>query len=374
MRICRIALAPITRIFERFPQRDHHLLSRLTKLGHEIHEVRIAPAWCPAIPSVAYLVELLRAIPRLVSIKADLVLADALEAGVIGWMIARMKRIPFVFDYRDHYSFLYRQGSGWRNLRITQLLERWLPRVADLVITVDGRCTVSCIQAGIRMDRIKVVPNGADLQLFTPGPRDQQLLTQWGLSDRQVILYVGKTTASFNLPMILEAMREVVQHYPQACLLIVGDGTALPELKRLSLELELARHVVFTGYRPYSEIPTLIRSSDVCVYPLRSVAALSIFEYMACGRPVVVPNADYDLSLPEGSCLPVQKSPQGFAGGISLLLSDPALADEIGRKARMVVEAHFNWDRLSLAYEAALQEVVKDQASSCGVGGGRAGS
>ncbi|GEM_PF-2663572 len=370
MRICRIALTPITKIYELFPQRDYHLLFRLRAFGHEIHEVRITPAWRPAMPSVAYLAALLKAIPRLVFIKADLILADGLEAAVIAWMIARIKRVPFVFDYRDHYSFLYRQRRGWRNLRIIQFLERWLPRIADLVITVDGRCTTACIEAGVRMDRIRVVSNGTDLQLFTPGPKDQQLLARWGLSGRQVILYVGKITPSFNLPMVLEAMREVVQRYPQACLLIVGDGTALSELKRLCLELGLMRHVVFTGCRPYSEIPALIRSSDVCVYPLRSVAALAIFEYMACGRPVVVPNADYDLSLPDGSCLPVDKSSQGFAGGISYLLSDPAFADKIGRKARTVVEAHFNWDRLALTYEAALQGVVKDQASSCRAKGG----
>jgi glycosyltransferase involved in cell wall biosynthesis len=219
-----------------------------------------------------------------------------------------------------------------------------------------------------------MVPNGADPQLFTPGPRDQQLLAQWGLSGRQVILYVGKTTPSFNLPMVLEAMQKVVQHHPQACLLIVGEGAALPGLKRLCLDLGLTRHVVFTGYRPYKEIPAFIRSSDVCIYPLRSVAALSIFEYMACGKPTVVPNVDYDLSLPEGSCLPVQKSPEGFAEGIHRLLGDPALSDQIGLKGRGVVEAQFNWDRLSRAYEAALQEVVKDQASSCGVKGGRATS
>jgi glycosyltransferase involved in cell wall biosynthesis len=359
MRICRIAVAPLTLIYERFPQRDYHLLSRLSRLGHEIHEVRIAPAWRSVIPSTAYLVALLKATPRLASIKADLILADALEAAVIGWMCARMKQIPFVFDYRDHYSFLYRQGRGWRNLRTTQVLERWLPRVADLVITVDGRCTTSCLGAGARIDRIRVVPNGADPQLFTPGLKDRQLLAQWGLSGRQVILYVGKATASFNLPMVLEAMREVVQRYPQACLLIVGDGTALSELKRLCLELGLMRHVVFTDCRPYSEIPALIRSSDVCVYPLRSVAALAIFEYMACGRPVVVPNADYDLSLPDGSCLPVEKSVQGFAEGISRLLGDLPLCDRIGRIGREFVVTRHSWDQLARTYEAALMDLVK---------------
>lgn len=364
MRICRVAFAPLTSIFERFPQRDHHLLTRLTKLGHQIHEVKIVPTWRQASLTVTYLAALLKATPQLAFVTADLVLADALEAGVIGWMSARIKRIPFVFDYRDHYSFLYQQGRRWRNLRTVQFLERRLPRAADLVITVDGRCTLSCMQAGVRMDRIRVVPNGADSQAFTPGPRDQQLLAQWGLSGRQVILYVGKTTPSFNLPMLVEAMQEVVQHYPQACLLIVGEGISLPELKHQCRKMGLTKHVVFAGYRPYKEIPAWIRSSDVCVYPLRSVAALSIFEYMACGKAVVVPNADYDLSLPEGSCLSVQKSPQGFVGGICRLLEDPSLAKQIGLKGRDIVEAEFNWDRLVPGYEAALQDAVKNYLKS----------
>jgi glycosyltransferase involved in cell wall biosynthesis len=80
---------------------------------------------------------------------------------------------------------------------------------------------------------------------------------------------------------------------------------------------------------------------------------------MACGKPVVVPNADYDLSLPEGCCLPVQKSPAGFADGINRLLADSDLSARIGKKAREVVEQQFNWDHLALAYEAALIDALK---------------
>lgn len=354
-----MSFSPITQIFEWIPQRDHHLLSRFERCGHDVYELRIAPAWRSMATRLSYLAGLLRAIPDLSRVKADLILADGLEAGVVGWIAARVKRIPFVFDYRDHYSFLYRQGHGWRNPVIVEVLKWWLPRVADLVITVDGRQKKASLAAGAAPDRVRVIPNGVDLNRFAAGSEDPDLLAQWGLRDRLVVLYVGKITPAFNLPMVVEAMQQVVEVHPQTCLLCVGDGQALADLRQLSQKLGLEKHVILTGHRPHHEVPALIRSSDICVYPLRSVAALAIFEYMACGKPVVVPNADYDLSLPEGSCLSVEKSAQGFAEGISRLLVDPPLRDRIGRTGREFVTTQRSWDQLAGTYEAALVDLVK---------------
>lgn len=359
MRICRVSFAPITQIFERIPQRDRHVLSRLERCGHDIHELRIAPVWRSTALRLSYLAGLLRAIPYLSCVKADLILADGVEAGLVGWITARTKRIPFVFDYRDHYSFLYRQKRNWRNPVVVEVLERWLPKVADLSIVVDGRQYRACLLAGTPMDRVRVVPNGVDPDRFTPGPKDPALLAEWGLTDRPVVLYVGKISSALNLPMVIEAMQEVVKAHARACLLCVGDGPALADLRQLSRRLGLDRHVFFTGHRPYHEVPALIRSSDICVYPLRSVAALAIFEYMACGKAVVVPNADYDLSLPEGSCLSVEKSVQGFAEGISRLLDDLPLCDQIGREGREFVATERSWEQLAKTYEVALMDLLK---------------
>jgi 1,2-diacylglycerol 3-alpha-glucosyltransferase len=359
MRICRVSFAPITQIFERIPQRDHHLLSRLERCGHDVYTLRIAPAWRSAAIHLAYLIGLVRTIPDLSRTRADLILADGLEAGVVGWIAARAKRIPFVFDYRDHYSFLYRQQRDWRNPALVEVLERWLPKAADLSIVVDGRQYKACLLAGASTDRVKVISNGVDPDRFAPGSKDPAFLAEWGLTDRPVILYIGKITSAFNLPMVVEAMRTVVKAHNRACLVCVGDGPALADLRRLSQRLGLEQHVIFAGHRPHDRIPALIRSSDICIYPLRSVAALAIFEYMACGKPVVVPNADYDLSLPEGSCLPVEKSVRGFAEGMSRLLSDPPLCDRIGRTGREFARIEHSWDHLARAYETALMDLVK---------------
>jgi 1,2-diacylglycerol 3-alpha-glucosyltransferase len=240
-----------------------------------------------------------------------------------------------------------------------EVLERWLPKAADLSIVVDGRQYKACLLAGASTDRVKVISNGVDPDRFAPGSKDPAFLAEWGLTDRPVILYIGKITSAFNLPMVVEAMRTVVKAHNRACLVCVGDGPALADLRRLSQRLGLEQHVIFAGHRPHDRIPALIRSSDICIYPLRSVAALAIFEYMACGKPVVVPNADYDLSLPEGSCLPVEKSVRGFAEGMSRLLSDPPLCDRIGRTGREFARIEHSWDHLARAYETALMDLVK---------------
>jgi len=359
MKICRVSVAPITRIFEKFPQRDFHLFSRLEKLGHQVLQVKISPSSRPPSPYLSYPIGILQATPKLTSIEPDLIVADSIEAGVVASIAALAKRVPLVFDFRDNYSFLHRRDYGYRNLGAVRLLERLLPRLADQVIAVDDLRRRFCLQAGVQADRLRLIPNGADSELFRPGPSDPGLLAEFGLLGRRVILYSGKINRSLDLHNVVQAMQEVVLARPETSLLLVGDGTALLELKNLSATLGIAKHIVFAGYRPYEEIPGLILASDLCVYPLRSVAALSIFEYMACAKPVVVPNADYDLALPEGCCLPVQKTPESFAEGIIRILGDPMLASRIGTKAREVVEQQFNWDHLAEAYEAALHDTLK---------------
>ena len=359
MKICGVSVAPITRIFEKFPQRDFHLFSRLEKLGHQVLQVKISPSSRPRSPYLSYPIGILQVIPQLRSIEPDLIVSDSIEAGVLTSIAALAKRIPYVFDFRDNYSFLHRRDYAYRNLGTVRLLERMLPRRADQVITVDDLRRRFCLQAGVQADRLRLIPNGADSELFRPGPSDPGLLAEFGLFGRRVILYSGKINRSLDLHNVVQAMQEVIRSHPDTSLLLVGDGTALVQLKDLSAKLELMKHVVFAGYQPFADIPALIRAADGCVYPLRSVAALSIFEYMACGKPVVVPNADYDLALPEGCCLPVQKTPEGFADGIIRILDDPVLASRLGKKGREVVERQFNWDQLALAYEAALNDALK---------------
>ncbi len=164
-----------------------------------------------------------------------------------------------------------RDCIGW--IGATPILQCLLPRFADLVIVVDKLRKRTCLAAGVRPDRLRLIPNGADPNLFRPGPKDPALLSKWGLRGRRVVLYLGKVNPSFDLPNVIRAMDQVVQRFADAALLVAGDGPALRDLKDLSARLGLTSETIFAGYQPYPELPGLIRASDVCLYPLRSAVA-----------------------------------------------------------------------------------------------------
>lgn len=107
-----------------------------------------------------------------------------------------------------------------------------------------------------------------------------------------------------------------------------------------------------------------INLSDVCVFPLPDDGALAIFEYMACAKAVVLPRGGTrkleisDKIIPKDCALLVESSPEGFARGIKLLLSDEKLGEEMGRKARERVVRLHDWDTLAKKYEKVLRQVL----------------
>src|SRR5207247_11395214 len=76
-------------------------------------------------------------------------------------------------------------------------------------------------------------------------------------------------------------------------LLIVGWGEDEERLKRLSIQHGVSANIVFTGLQPYSLLPDIIRSSDICINPFelnaitRDILPNKIFQYLAIGKPFV---------------------------------------------------------------------------------------
>ena len=92
------------------------------------------------------------------------------------------------------------------------------------------------------------------------------------------------------LPRAIAALR---RRHPQVHALIVGDGPLRAEVTREVERLGLERHVTLAGAVPHDEIPAFIRAFDVAVAPYPDAphafyfSPLKVFEYMACGVPVV---------------------------------------------------------------------------------------
>ncbi|HEU4617071.1 MAG TPA: glycosyltransferase family 4 protein [Gammaproteobacteria bacterium] len=111
----------------------------------------------------------------------------------------------------------------------------------------------------------------------------------------RTIFYHGSIAADRGIDTVIEALASLdAEHRECLRFVIVGDGGDLARIKRLAEKRGLKDCVVFEGLKPYEEMPRLIAQADVCICPLPNrpewnvSSPLKVFEYMACGKPIIV--------------------------------------------------------------------------------------
>jgi glycosyltransferase involved in cell wall biosynthesis len=173
-------------------------------------------------------------------------------------------------------------------------------RKADLIITVSQNSKRDIMQLlNVNEDKIHVIYNGLD-EDFKPVNDDtlRSVRQKYGIGEK-VILYVGTLQPRKNVDLIIKAYSKLrkenkIEHQ----LVIAGrKGWMVRELDSLIDDLNLKEDVLFTGYIPRHELPSLYNLAEIFVYPSSYEGfGLSVLEAMACGIPVITTNKS---SLPE---------------------------------------------------------------------------
>ncbi len=140
---------------------------------------------------------------------------------------------------------------------------------ADRIVTI-GHGYREQIAAKVPVgDRISVVMNGEDAELFSPRPRDEGFLAQWHLDGKFVCSYVGTIGMAHGLEVVIRAARILQERGRRdIAFLIVGDGARREELERLAKEAGVNDQILFTGRMSRDQMPTVPASSDACLVHL----------------------------------------------------------------------------------------------------------
>lgn len=275
--------------------------------------------------------------------RIDLVHTNGTKAHLVGGLAARLAGVPVVWHLRDVLA----PGPLRSLLRV---LSRLIPRrvIAN---------SMASAQTLSNRDRVTVVHNGIDAQLFRPVPGTSAVRAELGIPQTDYVVgTLGALAPLKGHVHLLRAMPRVLSSVPEARLLIVGGelyGTLGHTGHRELLVREAARlgvegRVIFVGQR--SDVVNLYNAMDVVV--LASVRPESfgriVIEAMACGRPVIASDLGGPREIitgPEVGALVPPGDPEAIARAVIAMHRDGSARAEMGRRGRARVMERFTLDR-----------------------------
>lgn len=212
-----------------------------------------------------------------------------------GWFLSKVKRKPWVFELRDLWpESIASVGSLNVNSKIYKTLEKielGLYKSANLVIPNSPSFKTNLVQRGINEEKILVVSNGANLDLFKSTEKDAFLLDELKLYDKFIIGYIGTHGLAHSLDFIIDAISDVTN--PNIHFLFVGDGAMKSEIVYKAKQLDL-KNVTFLDSITKEEVPRYLSITDVALIPLKksdtfkTVIPSKIFESCAMGKPIIL--------------------------------------------------------------------------------------
>ena len=257
-------------------------------------------------------------------------------SAVGGWLLGLRFLRPFVFELGDIWPASIIAVGALRpsfGLRLMENLELFLYRRSAVVVALTKAFKDNLVGRGIAPGKIAVVRNGVDLSRYRPTPRDEGLATEWGLSGKFVIGYVGTHGMAHGLVNVLHAA-ERLRHRDDIRFLLVGDGAERPMLVQEQERRGLG-NVVMMPMQPKAEMCRIWGLCHVALVHLRNspvfaeVIPSKIFEAMAMGLPLmaVLPQGEAaHIVTDHGAGLWVRpEDPDAFARAVEQMADDSAL-------------------------------------------------
>ncbi|EMI19806.1 Glycosyl transferase, group 1 [Rhodopirellula maiorica SM1] len=206
------------------------------------------------------------------------------------------------------------------------------------------------LQGESDLGNVTVVPNGADLDRFTPANRDSHrgdVRREHGIDDNDfVMVFSGGDWRRKGLDLALQAMAKLAN--PRIKLLVVGHDRAGGDVRQMSDRLGLQSRVTFAGFR--SDVHRYYAAGDLFLFPTSYEAfSLATIEAAASGLPVLMPDVSgaHELVGSGETGTMIGRTPDSIAETIQHYFDSPEQVRRHGKAARRLVEEQFSWDAIT---------------------------
>lgn len=273
--------------------------------------------------------------------------------------------VKYIFDHHDINPELYIAKYNKKGLFYKFLLmaERLTFMTANYSISTNESYKKIAIERGkMPADKVTVVRSGPKLDRLkiTDGN------SQYKKGRKYLVGYVGVIGEQEGLDLLLESVAHIVKTRTDIQFAIIGDGTELPKIKELTMQMKLEEYVDFYGRVDDTTMVDILNTADVCVNPdkpteMNNLSTMNkIMEYMSLKKPIV----QYDLkegkfSAQTASLYADNTNPQDFAEKIIWLMDHPEERKRMGEFGYNRVVNELSWEFESKKLIAFYEKVFK---------------
>ncbi len=302
-----------------------------------------------------------------------IVTSPPLFVGITGVITSFLKRTPLVFEVRDLWPESAIDTGVLKSrllIRAAYLVEKLCYRTARKINVLTPAFRETLIQKkGVHPSKIVEITNGADLDIFQPGSKENWVREQYQLQGKFVITYLGAHGVANHLLSLIKAA-EICQDIPDLVFLLIGDGMEKTALQAYAKEKRLS-NILFIPSQPKTSIPDFCRASDICTAVLKKVETFKtvypnkVFDYMSCAKPIILGIDGVARKLVEESQCGYYvdpEDPEDFKKRVLQLYHDRVLMEQLGKNGYEFVQKNFSRERLAYRYEEELKLILQKES------------
>jgi glycosyltransferase involved in cell wall biosynthesis len=396
----RLLILQETDWLKRYPGQQHHLAEMMSLRGHEVRAIDFEFSWkeqkkhgvyskrvnfgnvtkihkdarvtvirpgffkLPVMDYVSILFSHKAEIDRQIrEFKPDAIVGFGVLSSFTAARSARAHHIPFLYYWIDVLHLLI-PNKHFRN--IGKMVESQTLKRADRILTINDHLADLVVKMGAPRQKTIVLRAGIDLSQFDLNIDGVKLRNQLGITNQDIVLFFMGFLYNFA------GLKEIAANLAQPenknfKLLVVGEGDAYQELKKIREQFNLQERIMLTGKKSYQEIPAHIAAANICLLPsyvsepiMQDIVPIKLYEYMAMGKPVIsssLPGVMREFGQGNGMTY-INKPEEVFDKVNELMLNNSII--ELGSKARQFAERN-SWDKITDIFENILQEAIKEK-------------
>jgi glycosyltransferase involved in cell wall biosynthesis len=292
------------------------------------------------------------------------------NAGVA--LACKQLKLPYVLfveaDEILEHDYMGKPLTGLLRWRAKRIFYNNL-HTADCIICVSDQLKKHLISNwDVPSERIITFPNAVDTERFRPYTETRiETRASLDLDNNPLIIFVGNFYEWHDVTTLLDSFAQVLVTYPEARLILVGDGEQRAKMEQHVDVLGIRQAVQFTGFVSHTEIPHLMSTADIAVAPYPRLdhelwlSPLKLYEYMASGTVVVASEGGQIMDVIENGrngLLVPPEDPLALADALKKLIDDPVLRSQLGKQAREDAVQKHSWQQYLTRLERLFAALV----------------